>query len=277
MEYPELVSACRPRRDHARDRPPVVVRRGRHRPVRRVLARRELRLVFARPPPPSLDPLQAQAAVRPGAGARRGIPLDSSIELFVRVSPFAVIEFLYLAGSARYTGSNATSGARAMTSFLRLLHARHRHAVMRKSDVLAAIAEVTPASTWIAGSRCALAPCYARWHARGRHDLRRRAADPRRARRTGDRLDRDAAPALRARPLARAPGRARRARRRLEGQAPVHPLRGRPHAPLAPAHERLVGRVRARAALGQVAEPRLARDPHGAATRSCSSAGRCSS
>jgi hypothetical protein len=32
-----------------------------------------------------------------------------------------------------------------MTSFLRLLQARHRYGVMRKSDVLETIAEVAPA------------------------------------------------------------------------------------------------------------------------------------
>ena len=53
-----------------------------------------------------------------------------------------------------------------------------------------------------------------------------------------------------------------RPRRRRPRQAPVPALRGRPHAALAPAHGRLVGRLPPRASAGSAAAPRLARDPH---------------
>ena len=61
------------------------------------------------------------------------------------MSPFAVGEVVYLAGSCALQRLERDIGRTRMTSFLRLLQARHRHAVMRKSDVLAAIAEVAPA------------------------------------------------------------------------------------------------------------------------------------
>lgn len=75
---------------------------------------------------------------------RRGVPLDSSMELFDRLSPFAVGEVVYLAGSCALQRLERDIGRPRMTSFLRLLQARHRHGVMRKSDVLDAIAEVAP-------------------------------------------------------------------------------------------------------------------------------------
>ena len=45
-------------------------------------------------------------------------------------------------------------------------------------------------------------------------------------------------------------------------QAPVRALRGRPHAPLPPAHDRQVGRLRPRRALAPRPAPRVAGDPH---------------
>ena len=59
-----------------------------------------------------------------------------------------------------------------------------------------------------------------------------------------------AAPALRRRPLARAAGRPRGRGRRRPRQAPLPALRGRPRHPLAPAHDRRVGRLSRRASAG---------------------------
>ena len=63
------------------------------------------------------------------------------------------------------------------------------------------------------------------------------------ARRPRARRDRDTAPALRPRPLARAPRRSQSRVRRGGRQAPPHPLRGRPRHPLAPAHDGRVARA----------------------------------
>ena len=80
---------------------------------------------------------------------------------------------------------------------------------------------------------------------------------------TGDRVDRDPAPAPPLRSLARAARGPRRGIRRRPRQAPVPSLRGRPHAALPPAHGREVGRLPQRRALAAIAPPRLAGDPHG--------------
>ena len=65
-----------------------------------------------------------------------------------------------------------------------------------------------------------------------------------------------------ARSLARAAGRPRRAVGGRPRQTPVHPLRGRPDAALAPAHDRQVGRLPPRRALAPRAPPGVAGHPH---------------
>ena len=84
--------------------------------------------------------------------------------------------------------------------------------------------------------------------ARGRHDPLRGEPHAPGAGRPRARRDRDAAPALRPRALGRAARRPRRDRRRRPRQAPLPALRGRPHDPLAPAHDRLLARARPRRA-----------------------------
>jgi aminopeptidase N len=75
---------------------------------------------------------------------RRGIPLDATMGVFGRASPFAYAEVVYLAGSCALQRLERDIGRPRMTAFLRLLQNRFRHGVMRKSDVLDAIAEVAP-------------------------------------------------------------------------------------------------------------------------------------
>ena len=104
-------------------------------------------------------------------------------------------------------------------------------------------------------------PYAGRRHARGRHHPPRGEPDPPGARRARPGRDRHAPPALRQGPLARAPRRAGRGERGRARQAPVHPLRGRPRHPLAPADDGLVGRVRGGPALAALAAPRVARLP----------------
>ncbi len=77
------------------------------------------------------------------------------------------------------------------------------------------------------------------------------------ARRQRDRGDRDAAAPPRARPLARAARRPRGARGGRPRQAPLHPLRRRAHAPLAPAHGAAAGASTGAASAGG-ARPRRA-------------------
>ena len=86
--------------------------------------------------------------------------------------------------------------------------------------------------------------------------------------------DRDAAPALRPRSLARAPEGPRGDRRRRPRQAPVPALRGRPADPLAPADDRQVARARrrladARATRGWSSAPASSSSPR--STARCSS------
>jgi hypothetical protein len=78
------------------------------------------------------------------APRRRHIPLDAGMRLFERVSPLAVGEVVYLAGSCALQRLERDIGRRRMTAVLRLLQTRFRHGVMTRSDVLAAIREVAP-------------------------------------------------------------------------------------------------------------------------------------
>src|SRR3954469_7221593 len=80
--------------------------------------------------------------------------------------------------------------------------------------------------------------------------------------RHGDRGVRDASPALRARPLVGEPRRTTSARGRRARQAPDDPLRGWPHDPLAPADDRVVGRLSARQALAPRQASRVVGHPH---------------
>ena len=75
----------------------------------------------------------------------------------------------------------------------------------------------------------------------------------------------------------RAARRPRRQRRRRARQAPLPALRRRPDDPLAPAHDRLVGRLPHGRALAPRAAPRLARAAAARTARWCSSTARCSS
>ena len=86
-------------------------------------------------------------------------------------------------------------------------------------------------------------------HARRRHDPLRGQPHRRGAGREPDRGDRDAAAASRHGPLARAAGGTGGALGGRAREASLPPLRGRPHAPLAPADGREVGRVSPRPAL----------------------------
>jgi Peptidase family M1 domain len=75
---------------------------------------------------------------------RRDIPLDSTMELFERSSPAAIGEVVYLAGSCALQRLELDIGRDRMTAVLRRLQTRHRHGVMTRSDVLAAIRHVAP-------------------------------------------------------------------------------------------------------------------------------------
>jgi hypothetical protein len=75
---------------------------------------------------------------------RRHIPLDSSMALFERGAPATVGEVVYLAGSCALQRLERDIGRDRMTAFFRRLQRRHRHGVMTKSDVLAAIRQVAP-------------------------------------------------------------------------------------------------------------------------------------
>ncbi len=75
---------------------------------------------------------------------RRHIPLDSTMELFERSAPVAVGEVVYLAGSCALQRLERDIGRARMTAVLRRLQTRHRHGVMTRSDVLAAIRREAP-------------------------------------------------------------------------------------------------------------------------------------
>jgi hypothetical protein len=75
---------------------------------------------------------------------RRDVPLDSTMELFERGSPAALGEVVYLAGSCALQRLERDIGRARMTAVLRGLQARHRHGVMTRSDVLAAIRREAP-------------------------------------------------------------------------------------------------------------------------------------
>src|SRR3954451_15294520 len=87
---------------------------------------------------------------------------------------------------------------------------------------------------------------YSRSGARGRHDPLRGEPDPARPAGPRARCDRDAAPAVRPRPLARAALGPHGDLRRRPRQAPLPALRGRARDPLAPAYDRHVARARHR-------------------------------
>ena len=111
--------------------------------------------------------------------------------------------------------------------------------------------------------------------ARGRHDPSRRQPDPPGARRACPGRAAHAASALRP---GRVGGAAGGPRRRVGGrprQAPVPALRGRPDDPLAPAHDRLLARARARAALAPLRPRGVAGRCAAATARSCSSTAPC--
>jgi hypothetical protein len=75
---------------------------------------------------------------------RRHIPLDSTMRLFERAAPAAVGEVVYLAGSCALQRLERDIGRKRMTAVLRGLQTRHRHGVMTRSDVLAAIRREAP-------------------------------------------------------------------------------------------------------------------------------------
>jgi hypothetical protein len=75
---------------------------------------------------------------------RRHIQLDSPMRLFERAAPAAVGEVVYYAGSCALQRLERDIGRDRMTALLRLLQSRHRHGVMTRSDVLAAIREAAP-------------------------------------------------------------------------------------------------------------------------------------
>lgn len=74
----------------------------------------------------------------------RSLALDSTMGLFERRAPAAVGNVIYLAGSCALQTLERGVGRRRMTAVLRLLQSRHRHGVMTKADVLAAIREIAP-------------------------------------------------------------------------------------------------------------------------------------
>src|SRR5918998_868671 len=75
---------------------------------------------------------------------RRHIPLDSTMELFERSAPVASAEIVYLAGSCALQRLQRDIGRNRMTAVLRRLQTRHRHGVMTRPDVLAAIRREAP-------------------------------------------------------------------------------------------------------------------------------------
>jgi Peptidase family M1 domain len=75
---------------------------------------------------------------------RRHIGLDSTMELFERAAPAAVGEVVYLAGSCALQRLERDIGRDRMSAVLRGLQSRHRHGVMTRSDVLAAIRREAP-------------------------------------------------------------------------------------------------------------------------------------
>jgi hypothetical protein len=78
------------------------------------------------------------------APRRRHIRLDSTMGLFERAAPAAVGEVIYYAGSCALQRLERDIGRGRMTTVLRLLQSRHRHGVMTRSDVLAAIRRAAP-------------------------------------------------------------------------------------------------------------------------------------
>ena len=180
---------------------------------------------------------------------RRGVPLDAGMGRFERASARAIGEVVSPGGLVRAADAGAPHRARA-----------HDHPAAPaagpppprgddQSDVLGAIGRWRQVSAWPAG--CASRTSSSLDLGMPEGDTIHRAA-----RRVGaalvgtrDRIDRDAAAAPRAGSLARAAGRPRGALGRRAREAPVHPLRGRPHAALAPAHDRPLGRLPARPAL----------------------------
>jgi aminopeptidase N len=78
------------------------------------------------------------------ARRHRHIDLDATMPVFERVSPFAITEVIYRAGSCALQRLERDIGRARMTAFLRLLQRRFRHGVMTKSDVFAAIRDVAP-------------------------------------------------------------------------------------------------------------------------------------
>ena len=93
------------------------------------------------PPVNRCDPRRPYSLVSP---RRRHLALDSSMAVFEQASPFAIAEVVYAAGSCALQRLERDIGRARMTAVLRLLQRRFRHGVMRKADVLAAIAEVAP-------------------------------------------------------------------------------------------------------------------------------------
>jgi Peptidase family M1 domain len=75
---------------------------------------------------------------------RRHIRLDSTMELFERGAPAAIGEVVYFAGSCALQRLERDIGPSRMTAVLRGLQTRHRHGVMTRSDVLAAIRREAP-------------------------------------------------------------------------------------------------------------------------------------
>jgi hypothetical protein len=88
------------------------------------------------------DPRRPYSLVSP---RRRHLALDSSMAVFERGPPFAIGEVVYAAGSCALQRLERDIGRVRMTAVLRRLQTRFRHGVMRKADVLAAIAEIAPA------------------------------------------------------------------------------------------------------------------------------------
>jgi Peptidase family M1 domain len=75
---------------------------------------------------------------------RQHIPLNSSMELFDRGSPYAFGEVVYAGGACALERLERDLGRTRMTAFLRLLQSRFRFGVMRTTDVLDAIRDVAP-------------------------------------------------------------------------------------------------------------------------------------
>jgi Peptidase family M1 domain len=75
---------------------------------------------------------------------RRRFQLDTTMRVFEHVSPFALGEVVYGAGSCALQRLERDIGRGRMTALLQLLQSRFRHGVMTKSDVLGGIREVAP-------------------------------------------------------------------------------------------------------------------------------------